>query len=209
MMASVAVTRHYDVRVSAKETETSPRPPLRLWWRATDPPAVAAVLERLGLRLSDGSVTLGAIVLSVVGADGDDHDRLEVGDPIDDSRSGTASDGPRLAALGWATVDAERLAAALDKPLIDEAHDDPALGATGYGIASASLPLVLLEPTTEGRIAAALARLGEGPVALYLAGVTLGSDDDATRVTSTGTGRQGRLLRSPRPSGPFIVALEP
>ena len=200
--------RRYDVRVSAEEPELSPRLPLRLWWRATDPPAVAAVLERLGLRPSDGSVPLGAIVLSVVAADGEDLDRLEVGDAVDGPRSGTASDGPRLAALGWATVDAERLAAALGKPLIDDAHGDPALGATGYGIASASLPLVLLEPATEGRIAAALARLGEGPVALYLAGVTLGPDDDATPVGSTGTGRKGRLLRSPRPSGPFIVALE-
>ncbi len=200
--------RRYDVRVSAEEPELSPRLPLRLWWRATDPPAVAAVLERLGLRPSDGSVPLGAIVLSVVAADGDDLDRLEVGDAVDGPRSGTASDGPRLAALGWATIDAERLAAALGKPLIDDAHGDPALGATGYGIASASLPLVLLEPATEGRIAAALARLGEGPVALYLAGVTLGPDDDATPVGSTGTGRKGRLLRSPRPSGPFIVALE-
>lgn len=114
--------RRYDVRVSAEEPELSPRLPLRLWWRATDPPAVAAVLERLGLRPSDGSVPLGAIVLSVVAADGDDLDRLEVGDAVDGPRSGTASDGPRLAALGWATLDAERLAAALGKPLTDDAE---------------------------------------------------------------------------------------
>lgn len=199
----------YDAEVRSDETEVSPRLPLRLWWRATDPPAVTAVLERLGLRVSDGSVPLGAIVLSVIASDGDGLDRLEVGDSVDDSPSATAPRGPRLAALGWATVDAERLAAALGKPLTDEAHDDPALGATGHGIASASLPLVLLEPATEGRIAAALARLGEGPVALYLEGATLGPDDDATPVTRTGTGRNGRLCRSARPSGPFIVALEP
>ena len=30
-------------------------------------------------------------------------------------------------------------------------------------------PLLLLEPRTEGRLAAALARHGEGPVAIYLA----------------------------------------
>ncbi len=74
---------------------------------------------------------------------------------------------------------------------------------------SASLPLVLLEPATEGRVAAALARLGEGPVALYLDGVTVGTADDATPPERTGTGRIGRLIRPPRPSGPFIVALQP
>ena len=200
--------RRYDVRVSAEEPELSPRLPLRLWWRATDPPAVAAVLERLGLRPSDGSVPLGAIVLSVVAADGDDLDRLEVGDAVDGPRSGTASDGPRLAALGWATVDAERLAAALGKPLSDEAHPDPALGATGFGVESASLPLVLLEPSTEGRIAAALARIGEGPVALYLDGVTA-AEHETVPLSMTGVGRSGRLFRPDRPSGPFIVALPP
>ncbi len=199
----------YDAEVRSDESEMSPRLPLRLWWRATDPPAVTAVLERLGIRVAGGSVPLGAIVLSVIASDGDGLDRLEVGDSVDDSLSATIPRGPRLAALGWATVDAERLAAALGKPLTDEAHDDPALGATGHGIASASLPLVLLEPATEGRIAAALARLGEGPVALYLEGATLGPDDDTTPVTRTGTGRAGRLFRSARPSGPFIVVLEP
>jgi hypothetical protein len=105
-------------------------------------------------------------------------------------------------------VDAERLAAALGKPLSSDAHEDPALGAIGYGVASASLPLVLLEPATEGRIAASLARLGEGPVALYLAGVTPGPGEDATPVGRTGVGRDGRLLRPPRPWGPFIIAMD-
>jgi hypothetical protein len=182
---------------------------MRLWWRAADPDAVVALLESLGLSLSDGNAPLGPAVLSVVAVEGGGVDRLEVGDPAPDGvRPNREPSGPRLAALGWATVDAERLAAQLGKPLTDEPQADPALGATGYRVASANLPLVLLEPVTEGRMAAALARLGEGPVALYLDGITLRPADDATPLASTGTGRQGRLLRPAQPSGPFVIALE-
>ncbi len=181
---------------------------LRIDWRVASPDgAVVARLERLGLSLSEGSVSLGPVVLSVVVSEWEDVDRLEVGG---DAREHAipGPDGVLLSALGWATVDAERLAAQLGKPLVGEPQPDPALGATGYRVASASLPLVLLEPATEGRIAAALARLGEGPVALYLDGITLGAGDDATPLANTGTGRAGRLLRPARPSGPFVVALE-
>lgn len=180
---------------------------MRLWWRAADPDAVVALLESLGLSLCDGNAPLGPVVLSVVVSEGEDVDRLEVGG---DAREHAipAPGGVLLSALGWATVDAERLAAQLGKPLVGEPQPDPALGAIGYRVASASLPLVLLEPATEGRIAAALGRLGEGPVALYLDGITLGARDDATPLANTGTGRSGRSLRPARPSGPFVVALE-
>lgn len=200
--------------MSTGQPESSWRLPLRVWWRASDPAAVTALLERLGLRVAGGSVPLGSIVLSVVAAGEEDLDRLEVGDPVPQPTGGRDQDdplsgGPTLGALGWATVDAERLAAALGKPLGDEGHVDPALGATGFSVRSASLPVVLLEPATEGRIAAALARLGEGPVALYLEGLTVGDDEDATLLARTGMGREGRLLRPARPSGPFVVALQP
>lgn len=189
---------------------------MRLWWRTADPVAVVGLLEGLGLSLSDGSAPLGPAVLSVVAAEGGEVERLEVGDPAphvarpdaQPNGPGPEPSGPRLAALGWATVDAERLAAQLGKPLIGEPQADPALGAAGYRVASTNLPLVLLEPVTEGRIAAALARLGEGPVALYLEGVTLPPTADATPLGNTGTGRQGRLLRPARPSGPFLIVLE-
>jgi hypothetical protein len=48
--------------------------------------------------------------------------------------------------------------------------DDELLGARCRLIAPAppTPPIVLLEPSTEGRLAASLARFGEGPVALYL-----------------------------------------
>lgn len=195
--------------VSSQPPKSFARSPLRVYWRTGDPASVLSLLMRLGLPLSDESVPLWPVTLSVVEAEAPYLDRLEVGDPASEPMEGPPPGGPRLAALGWATVDAERLAAALGKPLGDEAHEDPALGAVGYVIASATLPLVLLEPATEGRIAAALARLGEGPVALYLDGVTVDMADDATPRGRTGTGRAGRLIRPARPWGPFIVALEP
>jgi hypothetical protein len=67
--------------------------------------------------------------------------------------------------IGWATVDLERTAAAWAAG--DALPDDPLLGARVRRVATVS-DLVLLEPSTEGRLAGALARHGEGPVAVYL-----------------------------------------
>ncbi len=73
-------------------------------------------------------------------------------------------------AVGWATVDIERAATELAPgdelvPLGDEAL----LGARAVRIAAGVEPaLVLLEPITEGRLAATLARHGEGPAAVWL-----------------------------------------
>lgn len=70
--------------------------------------------------------------------------------------------------VGWATVDLERAAAALDRPA-RPAPDDALLGArcATLDAADPEPALVLLEPSTEGRLAASLARHGEGPIALY------------------------------------------
>jgi hypothetical protein len=87
----------------------------------------------------------------------------------------------RLHALGWATVDLERAADELEADLglpvrsFADADGSMALGAR-CRIASGDLvgvvALVLLEPSTEGRLAAWLARFGEGvAVAWYAAGV--------------------------------------
>jgi hypothetical protein len=72
--------------------------------------------------------------------------------------------------LGWATVDLGGPAAGWrqagstgpDLPAVD-----PLLGARA-GHAADVVGLVLLEPSTEGRLAATLARHGEGPAAIYL-----------------------------------------
>ena len=85
--------------------------------------------------------------------------------------------GVRPVAVGWATVELERaereLCAALGLSVDDfgPAASSIALGARcriAPGALGDALALVLLEPDTEGRLAATLARLGEGPAVLWL-----------------------------------------
>jgi hypothetical protein len=87
-----------------------------------------------------------------------------------------------LAGVAWATVDLDRAADELGPWLLPAAgvgNDDagpadleePLLGARARPCPTQALPgavIVLLEPATEGRLAASLARDGEGPCALYL-----------------------------------------
>ena len=83
----------------------------------------------------------------------------------------------RLAGLGWATVELDRAADELGMWLGDApdagAPDtaDPLVGARARVRDAGGLPgdaVVLLEPSTEGRLAASLARDGEGASVLYL-----------------------------------------
>lgn len=84
----------------------------------------------------------------------------------------------RAIALGWATVDLDRAVEELGNALglpsgrFALALDSRLLGAR-CRVADAVLPdgsaFAVLEPTTEGRLAATLARLGEGPAAIWLA----------------------------------------
>jgi hypothetical protein len=95
-----------------------------------------------------------------------------------------------LVGVGWATVEICRAEAELDPWLEPRAvpgdapdgelagtwagevdADEPHLGARARRRGAGRLPagsIVLLEPTTEGRLAASLARDGEGPCVLYL-----------------------------------------
>jgi len=81
-------------------------------------------------------------------------------------------------AIGWATVELERAVGELAEALgIPAARFVPAAVSEVLGarclVADAVLPggsaLVVLEPATEGRLAATLARFGEGPAAIWLA----------------------------------------
>lgn len=84
----------------------------------------------------------------------------------------------RPVALGWATVELDRAAVELGSDLglaadrFSGAAESFALGAS-CRVANDALPggqaLVLLEPVTEGRLAATLARFGECATALWLA----------------------------------------
>jgi hypothetical protein len=100
--------------------------------------------------------------------------------------------------VGWATVDLERAAAALGRPA-RPAADDELLGArcATVDVSEPEPALVLLEPSSEGRLAASLARHGEGPIALY-ALVTPRGLESARAVAAAG----GVQLSRPG-SGPF------
>lgn len=86
-----------------------------------------------------------------------------------------AAQGLVLVGVAWATVDLDRAEAELD-PWLEPAGaprdgTEPHLGARTRMRGSPGLPgraLVLAEPVTEGRLAASLARDGEGPCALYV-----------------------------------------
>jgi hypothetical protein len=79
-------------------------------------------------------------------------------------------------AIGWATVELERAASELAAELriaaaaFLPAADSVILGArcvVAYGVLADGQPLAILEPRTEGRLAALLARRGEGPAATW------------------------------------------
>lgn len=96
------------------------------------------------------------------------------GDRLRDHIQAAGADEPL--AVGWATVDLDRaareLGATLDLPAdrFEEAPDSLLLGARCRVAAEAldgRIDVVLLEPLTEGRLAASLARLDEGPAAIW------------------------------------------
>ena len=121
----------------------------------------------------------------------------------------------RLIALGWATVDLDRAAADLAAALgltvaaFHVAHDSIVLGArcrVAEGVLTGGMPLAILEPATEGLLAAALARHGEGP------SVTWAQSPDAPtrRQASLRPGPFGpeRLQPGAPPQGPFLLLIE-
>jgi hypothetical protein len=129
----------------------------------------------------------------------------------DDAREPPATEAQRdwtgveLATI-WATVDLERA-------LRDRGHDlraltttaDPLLGARVADIPAAGgrAPVAMAEPTTEGRLAATLARNGEGPAGRYLA-VAGGLGPARARAASAGIA-VSRVERGP--FGPSILIL--
>lgn len=102
----------------------------------------------------------------------------------------------RVLAVIWATVDRDRVVADLRLP-VEPLVDDPSLGASvGLVRPVGEHPIAVLEPFTEGRLAATLARHGEGPAGEYVeAPVGL----DAIRAAAT---RADLVLGRPA-DGPF------
>ena len=140
-------------------------------------------------------------------------------------RGGQDSDGDLcVLGLGWATVDTERSATefvkALDLPGTATSVDrDWLVGAYAHQLVDERFPggrLVILEPSTEGRLAATLARDGEGPAVLYL-GAFDGLDAWLAHARTLGVvvsrpdgGPLGRsvLILGGAPAGPHLVVAD-
>ncbi len=99
--------------------------------------------------------------------------------------------GARPIGIGWATVDLDRAAPDLAEALgfrverFEPASRSMALGCVCRVARGALLDggsVVLLEPDTEGRLAASLARLGEGPTVAWLQAELPGTAADALRA---------------------------
>jgi hypothetical protein len=137
---------------------------------------------------------------------------------------------PKLAAVGWSTVDIERAAAELVPILGSEPRAtwrplprDSLLGATARALARGDdrergdtepdsgpdTTLVLLEPDTEGPLAASLARHGEGLAVIWLR-TTDRRTADANPGSRAGSGPFGPAALLPGPRwGPHAIVLGP
>jgi hypothetical protein len=126
--------------------------------------------------------------------------------------------GHRVAAIGWATVELERAAEELTlafrragrgEPDWAPAERETLLGATAWLGDVDGASVVLLEPDTEGRLAAALARFGEGVAAIYLAPGAAATAANASRLGASAGGPlgSGRVLLGRPAWGPHVLVL--
>ena len=119
--------------------------------------------------------------------------------------------GDTVVGLGWATVDTERTLADLaGRPFGAEGRltwGDPtreaAVGASAVVSRVGDVSLVILEPDTEARLAASLARYGEGLCLVYVDGAGPGG-----MVRPTALGVPGRLRAHVHPWGPYVIAVK-
>lgn len=101
-----------------------------------------------------------------------------------------------VVAVIWATVDLDRVVAGIGLPA-EALADDRLLGAAVRLVRpSGAEPIAVLEPTTEGRLAATLAHRGEGPAGHYVR-ATEGFASVIARATAAGIGIR------PADEGPF------
>ena len=101
-------------------------------------------------------------------------ERLDITDAVAHLAAVTRADvlGLPVVALGWATVDTERAVAELHAygPFMPAAAETILGAHFVVGSRSADVQVAILEPNTEGRLAATLARHDEGPAVLWVAG---------------------------------------
>lgn len=171
---------------------------IRATWQAPDPAALVAAVGPVPDRP-------GGRLLVVAGSD----DRLDL-DRSGDTSAPQSGVIPGLAAIGIASVDAERTTAELRRALelgpgaVANPVHDPRLGGRGALLAGPEgVALVVLEPDTEGLLAAFLARRGEGPCAAWLTGIGMDTDGSAL-MTALGP---ARVLYAGDRWGPFLLGL--
>jgi hypothetical protein len=122
--------------------------------------------------------------------------------------------GARIVGIGWATVELDRAGselAAVGGGGWLQAERDELLGAASRRAAvQAGAPvsppeLVLLEPDTEGRLAASLVRFDEGVAAVY---VRTGAPLAGAAPEGGGPLGRGRLAASTSRWGPHVIVLD-
>ena len=108
-----------------------------------------------------------------------------------------------VVAVVWATVDLDRAVAETGLPA-EALPDDQLLGAAVRLVRPPGAdPIALLEPTTEGRLAATLAKSGEGPAGHYIR-ATDGLASVIARATAAGIGMK---RANDGPFGPSALVL--
>lgn len=180
------------------------QPRLLITWAGED---LEPLFGTLGLELHDGAIELAAARIEI------DRSEPAAGQPrlqVQELRAGPgpepAARGPLdLLAVGWATIELDRAARDIGGAWEPAAHDR-LLGASVWRSPQDHPRSLVLEPNTEGRLAGALARYGEGPIALYLRVPDPGQAVAALRPRQ-GSGPFGQewLIPGPYPAGPFLV----
>ena len=122
---------------------------------------------------------------------------------------------PRVLAVGWATVELDRAAEELAHLLAPGAGFGAAASSVLLGArcrsapaADAGLWIALLEPDTEGRLAASLARSGEGWVATWVLAEPTGTDSAALSAARPGPFGPERLRLGGGLAGPHRLVVE-
>jgi hypothetical protein len=140
---------------------------------------------------------------------------LEIARHIAESAGAAIPAAGPLLAIGWATVDPERAIGQLANALhilpatFQAASGSIALGArcvVARAVLGQGISLLVMEPSTEGRLAAFLARFGEGPTAAwYEMAQAASATDGPVRPGPLGP---ERLVPGAPTHGPFRFLIE-
>lgn len=175
----------------------------RLRWSTPDPAALADRLRREGIEPWGDVFALGPLVIRLVAGA---TDRLVVDDDPGRGESVGVSPGWATLAVAWATVDLDRAAARLGAAPADRRPRDATLGASAVLVPGWPVAVALLEPDTEGRLAAMLARHGEGPVGAY---AVRASPPETTFGDRGPFGPQRLFAASGPPWSPVLLRVQP